>query len=88
MQAKVAQMPPHLRLGMAGLTLAFGAYVRARAGQALSDLPLERRAALLAEWQQAPLGPCQQLVQFYEKMGAFLYYSIVEEELMPPVEVR
>jgi hypothetical protein len=88
MVAKVAQMPPHLKLGMAILTLSFTSYARARTGRSLSALPIERRLSLLEDWRTAPLGPCRQFVQFYEKMGTFLYYSLVEESIMPPVEVR
>lgn len=88
MVGKVDQMPPHLKLGMAGLTLAFAGYARTRTGRSLSKLPVERRLALLEEWRGAPLGPCRQFVQFYEKMSTFLYYSLVEEAMMPPVEVR
>jgi len=88
MVAKVDQMPPHLRLGMAGLTLSFSAYARARTGRSLSALLPDRRLALLEEWRGAPLGPCRQFVQFYEKMTSFLYYSILEESIMPPAEVR
>ena len=88
MVAKVDQMPPHLRLGMAGLTLSFSAYARARTGRSLSALLPDRRLALLEEWRGAPLGPCRQFVQFYEKMTSFLYYSILEESTMPPAEVR
>lgn len=88
MVAKVQQMPVHLQLGMTGLTIGFSAYVRARTRKSLHELPLPRRLSLLNEWRNAPIGPCRQFVQFYEKMGIFLYYSLVEESIMPPMEVR
>lgn len=85
---KVNQMPPHLKLGMAGLTLSFAAYARARTGRSVAALPVDQRLHLLESWRGAPLGPCRQFVQFYEKMSTFLYYSLVEEQMEPPVEVR
>ncbi len=81
---KIAAMPPHLSAGMLGLVLLFEHHTGRRA----SAMSLPERQALLAKWRQSPIGPLRQLVQFYEKMGTFIFYSHVEEELMPPVEVR
>ncbi|MEL6345210.1 MAG: hypothetical protein AAFV53_19040 [Myxococcota bacterium] len=88
MASRIAQMSPHLQIGMFGLTTAFSAYARARTGQSLRTLSIPQRQQLLDEWRASPIGPCRQFVQFFEKMGSFLYYSLLEESLMPPHEVR
>ena len=88
MVAKFGQMPPHVRIGLLGLTLGFSAYARGRSGRAFSRLPLARRLALVDEWRSSTVPVCPMFVQFYEKMGPFLYYSLLEEERMPPIEVR
>ena len=88
MVAKFGQMPPHVRIGLLGLTLGFSAYARGRAGRSFSQLPLARRQGLIDEWRSLPVPLCPMFVQFYEKMGPFLYYSLLEEERMPPIEVR
>jgi hypothetical protein len=85
---RITQMPPHLSVGMLTLVLAFDRYCRARAGSGVVGLDNPARQELLARWKSSPIGPLRQFVQFYEKMGTFVYYSCVEEELMPPVEVR
>ncbi|MFT5686712.1 MAG: hypothetical protein ACI8RZ_007668 [Myxococcota bacterium] len=85
---RITQMPPHLSVGMLVLVLSFDRYCRARAGSGVAGLDNGRRTEMLGKWKVSPIGPLRQFVQFYEKMGTFVYYSCVEEELMPPVEVR
>ena len=54
------------------------------------QLPFQKlvRQALVDEWRASPVPLCPMFVQFYEKMAPFLYYSLLEEERMPPIEVR
>ena len=85
---RISQMPPHLSFGMMVLVLSFNRFCRARAGQAVAELSNDERLQMLGLWKTSPIGPLRQFVQFYEKMGSFVYYSCVEEDLMPPVEVR
>jgi len=85
---RIRQMPPHLSFGMMVLVLSFDRFCRGRAGRAVADLSNAERLEMLGSWEVSPIGPLRQFVQFYEKMGSFVYYSCVEEDLMPPVEVR
>lgn len=85
---RITQMPPHLSVGMLVLVLSFDRYCRARAGSGVAGLDNRRRQEMLGRWKVSPVGPLRQFVQFYEKMGTFVYYSCLEEELMPAVEVR
>jgi len=85
---RITQMPPHLSVGMLILVLSFDAFCRAKAGKGVAALDNTGRQEMLMRWKDSPIGPLRQFVQFYEKMGSFVYYSCVEEDLMPPVEVR
>ena len=49
--------------------------------------PAQRRA-LLDQWKTAPLGPLRDFVAFYEKMGVFIYYSLLEEQHTSPEDHR
>jgi hypothetical protein len=85
---RITQMPPHLSFGMLILVLSFDRFCRSRAGGPVAKLSNPARLEMLGSWKTSPIGPLRQFVQFYEKMGSFVYYSCVEEDLMPPVEVR
>lgn len=85
---RIGQMPPHLSFGMLLLVLSFDRFCRMRAGRAVAELSNDERLEMLGRWKVSPVGPLRQFVQFYEKMGSFVYYSCVEEDMMPPTEVR
>ncbi|MDG1481516.1 MAG: hypothetical protein P8R54_18110 [Myxococcota bacterium] len=85
---RITQMPPHLSVGMLVLVVSFDNYCRVRAGSGVAGMDNTRRQEMLGKWKVSPIGPLRQFVQFYEKMGTFVYYSCVEEERMPAVEVR
>jgi len=76
---KMELMPPHLGAGMIGLTLAFAAQTTAAGGKPFSSQPAERQRALLDAWKYGPISLTRDFVQFYEKMGVFIWYSLVEE---------
>lgn len=76
---KVVGMQPHLAFGMLALTRAFELSGVALGGKA-SSLSVDRRAKLLSLWTKAPLGPARDFATFYEKMGAFVFNSLVEEQ--------
>lgn len=76
---RVGGMAPHLGTGMAGLTLAFDAYCSGQAGGLRyhqQDIVSRRRH--FEAWRKLP-GPLQSWTTFYEKMGTFAYWSVVEE---------
>ncbi len=72
MLRKIGNMPPHLGVGMAALTLAFEA-----SGPVWHRLPAESRKKRFEAWRGTPV--LQDWVTFWEKMGIFVYWSVVEE---------
>ncbi len=75
---KLTHMPTHLGLGMQGLTLVFDA-AGALTGRPFRMKSLPARRRQLAVMKGAPVGLLRDFVAFYEKMGSFVYYSILEE---------
>lgn len=75
---KLTHMPTHLSLGMQGMTLAFDA-LGALGGRPFRSKALPARRRQLAVMKNAPLGLMRDFAAFYEKMGSFVYYSILEE---------
>ena len=71
---RIAAMPPHLGFGMVALVRLFETSAIA-SGAVASNLTLVNRSILLARWRRAPLGPARDFVTFFDKMGAFVYYS-------------
>ncbi len=71
--SKIGNMPPHLGFGMAALTLAFEAQ-----GPVWHRLDDATRRARFEAWRGRPV--VGDWVQFWEKMGVFVYWSVVEEE--------
>jgi hypothetical protein len=74
LMARIAAMPPHLGFGMVALVRLFETSAVA-SGAVASNLTLVNRAILLERWRRAPLGPARDFVTFFDKMGAFVYYS-------------
>lgn len=75
---KIYGMPRYLGLGMMMLVVLFdwyGLFFGLRRFRALS---LDRATRQLEHWRRLPVGPCRQFVEFYEKMGTFIYYSQLE----------
>ena len=81
---KLDDMPPHLRAGMMGMTLVFDMAGVSHGGHRTHHLEVEQRRALLAQWKTGRLGPLRDFVAFYEKMGVFIYYSLLEEQHTSP----
>ena len=77
LMARISAMPPHLGFGMVALVRLFETSAVA-SGAVASDLTLVNRAILLERWRRAPLGPARDFVTFFDKMGAFVYYSRCE----------
>ncbi len=71
MQARVAGMPRYLGAGIKALSLVFAATGYPR-------WPLARRLGFIRAWRSSPLSPMRDFVEFYEKMGTFVYWSRVE----------
>lgn len=78
MLRRIAIMPRWLGVGMAALTLAYDA-----SGGPHHRQPRDRRARRTDRWRRAP-GPLKNLVDFYDKMGTFTYYTRVEAAHVGP----
>ena len=71
-------MPRWLGVGFATLTVAYDL-----SGGPHHRRDKARRARRTERWRHAP-GPLRNLVDFYDKMGTFTYYSRVEERHADP----
>lgn len=71
-------MPRYMGLGLAGLTMIFDSLAVSTSGRRFHQLDEGAQDRLLSRWRQAPGG--RDMVDFYEKMGTFVFYSLVEEE--------
>lgn len=76
---KLQGMPRHLSLPMQGLTLAFDWAGVISAGRPFHRQSLQQRQRQLRAWKNGPIGLLRTFVDFYEKMGVFVYCSTVEE---------
>ena len=79
MMHKVMNMPTHLSWGMLGMTLAFDAAGTMSGGRPFRMKPMAARRKQLNWMKGAPLGLLRDFAAFYEKMGSFSYYSLIEE---------
>lgn len=86
---KLVHMPTHLSLGMQAMTLAFDA-AGAVSGRPFRVKSLPARRRQLAIMKGAPVGLLRDFAAFYEKMGSFVFYSIIEEagEHLPDPSAR
>lgn len=71
-----AGMPDYLRLPFAAVTLAFGLSSLLRHGKPFHRLPHAARWRQIEAWRSAPLGPCRDLIRFYESFVIFHWYSV------------
>lgn len=69
------RMPDYLRLPFAAVTLAFGCSSVLRHGKPFHRLPHAARWRQVEAWRSAPLGPCRDLIRFYESFVIFYWYS-------------
>lgn len=71
MLARVRIMPRYMGTGIVALTLLFGlgGYTR---------MPKAKRVRRIERWRRSPVSPLRDFVEFYEKMGTFVYYSRME----------
>lgn len=83
---KLLDMPEHLSLGMRVFTLTFDALPLSTQGRRFRDLPAADRRVWLQRMRRSPIGLFRNFADFYEKMGAFVFYSLIEESggSLPP----
>jgi len=75
---RLSHMAPHLGGGMVAMTLVFDLWCRA-AGGPYAQQSAYSRQRLLDQWRALP-GPLGGWAQFYEKMGVFSYWAVVEDQ--------
>ncbi len=78
---KVAAMPRYMGLGIVVLTWVFEWWGLLHGGRRFRHLGAARQERQLRLWRRAPLGLMRDLVEFYEKMGTFVFWSYREREL-------
>jgi hypothetical protein len=79
LEIRIAGMPTHLSLGMLGLTALFDASGLFKGCRA-SKMDPDACKALMNTWRNAPLGPARDFIVFYDKMAAFAFHSLQEQE--------
>jgi hypothetical protein len=76
---KIRAMPRFMALGMAVLIWAFDWYGLVRSGRRFRGQGLEARRARVAEWAGSPIGPMRDFVEFFRRMGTFVWFSLQAE---------
>ena len=71
--------PDFLRLALALATVVLDASGVLLAGRPFRRLEPARRRGVLGAWARAPLGPCRDLVRFYESLVVFGWTAMREE---------
>lgn len=79
MMHKLMNMPTHLSWGMQGMTLFFDAAGAFGGGRPFRMKSMAARRKQLHWMKGAPVGVLRDFAAFYEKMGSFSYYSLIEE---------
>jgi hypothetical protein len=72
---QMQRMPAFLRLGVRAATLLFGLSAMGRSGAPFHRLGPARRALHIASWRISRLGPCRDLIRFYESLAVVALYS-------------
>ncbi|MBL8012246.1 MAG: hypothetical protein JNN05_00215 [Candidatus Omnitrophica bacterium] len=76
---KMLGMPAFLRLPMIILTMAFDVCGLLFGGKMFRYLSYEKQRQQFLVWQKSSIGPCRDLIMFYQKMGIFIYFSFAEQ---------
>lgn len=76
---KIEAMPGLMRFGMRVLLIAFDWYAVIRAGRRFRFQGSDAQRRRIAEWANAPLGPCRDMVEFHRKMGTFVALSLEQK---------
>ena len=80
MERKLVQMPRYMGLGIAALTLVFDAGGLRFGGHAFRDNPPEAQRAQARSWRFSRVPFCRDFMDFWGKMGVFVYWSHHEGE--------
>jgi hypothetical protein len=77
---KIRAMPRFMALGMAVLLWVFDWYGVLRAGRRFRSQAHAARRRRVGEWAGAPLGPMRDFVEFFRRMGTFVWFSLEAAE--------
>jgi hypothetical protein len=75
MQERIRLMPRFLEYPMMGATVAFDLYGILVGGRLFHQLDPEQRRRQIQQWRDAPISFFQNFLDFYEKMGVFVYFT-------------
>jgi hypothetical protein len=78
------RMAAYLRFPLASLTLAFDAWGLLRAGKPFHQQSHDRRWKQVEAWRSSTIGPCRDLVRFYESLVVFGSYSMGRDVVVRP----
>ena len=79
LERRMFGMQSYMAAGLAGLTLAFDASTVPRRGRRFHALSLSDRRQVLAGVGAVQLGLVNNFAAFYQKLGAFIFWSLLEE---------
>jgi hypothetical protein len=69
------RMTDYLRWPLVVLTIVFDWSSLPRHGRRFHRLDPSRRAGRIEAWRTSPLGPCRDLIRFYDSLVVFYWYS-------------
>jgi hypothetical protein len=78
--AQHRRMPAHLRAGVRAATLTFGWAAVPHGGRPFHAASAPARDARLARWRGARLGPCRNLVRFWESLVVHAWFAAAERD--------
>ena len=77
---KIRAMPRFMALGMAVLLWVFDWYGVLRSGRRFRAQPHAARCLRVGEWAASPIGPMRDFVEFFRRMGTFVWFSLEAEQ--------
>jgi len=78
MTERIEMMPTFLSMPMVLMTAVFDAYGVTRKGKPFHRQTLEQQIQQVHQWKHSPIGSLRDFIDFYEKMGTFVYYCQLE----------
>jgi choline dehydrogenase-like flavoprotein len=79
-----AAMPDYLRLPLAGLTIVFDFSGLLIGGRLFHRQEIHSRRALCEVWRCCPIGPCRDLVRFYDSLALLVWLSEQDAQAKEP----
>jgi hypothetical protein len=83
LMARLDDMPVHLGQGLKTATHMFNQAARAHGGRSFLGAEVKARTRALDAWSRSAIGVQRDFVDFYEKMGLFIYRCLEEAAEAP-----